>query len=98
MRCTPAARPSNSTNTKDKVRSVEVRKIRLHEHLAKLFELLRTPDFLGEQGELYDMEKLVVELMGFSEIFLLHLLTHFAMLAVGCCIRVVIVVSMCGVK
>lgn len=35
------------------------------------------------------MEKFVVELVCFVEILLLHLLTHFAMLAVGRCRRVV---------
>ena len=41
------------------------------------------------------MEKFVVEFVCFGEILLLHLLTHFAMLAVGRC---VVVVSVGGVE
>ena len=41
------------------------------------------------------MEKFVVEFVCFGEILLLHLLTHFAMLAVGRCI---VVVSVGGVE
>lgn len=80
------ALPSNTTDTEEKSRSAQVRSVRCHEHLAKVFELLWTTDFLSEQGKLDDVEKFVVEFMCFGEVLLLHLLTHFAMLAVGRCI------------
>jgi len=37
---------------------------RLDEHLAKLLELLRAPDFIGEERQAYDVEKVVIELVG----------------------------------
>lgn len=59
-------------------------RIWLDEHLAKVFQLLRATDFLSEQRKLDDVEEFIVKFMGFVQVFLLHLMTHIAMLAVGC--------------
>jgi hypothetical protein len=58
--------------------------VRLNEHLAEAFQLLRTTDFLSEQWKLDDVEEFVVKLVGFVQIFLLHLVAHVAVLAVRC--------------
>lgn len=58
--------------------------IRLNEHLAKVFQLLRATDFLCEQRELNDMEEFVVEFVGFVQILLLHLVTNVTVFTVGC--------------
>ena len=59
---------------------------RFDEHLAKLLKLLGTPYFLCEQGELNDVEKLVVKFVGFFEILLLHAVAHSAMFAIRLCV------------
>ena len=52
------------------------------EHLAELLELLWTPYLLSEEGKLYDVEELVVELVRLLEIFLLHLVSYLTVFAV----------------
>ena len=57
--------------------------VRLNEHLAKLFQLLRATDFLREQGKLDNMEKFVVKFVGFVQVLLLHLVANVTVFAVG---------------
>jgi hypothetical protein len=59
------------------------RYVRLNEHLAKLFQLLRATDFLREQRKLDNMEEFVVKFVGFVQILLLHLVANVTMFAVG---------------
>jgi len=56
--------------------------IRFDKHLTKLLEFFWASYFLGQKGKLNDMEKFVIEFMSFIKVFLLHLLTDTAMLAI----------------
>jgi len=55
----------------------------LDEHPAKVFQLLRSTDFLCEQWKLDDVEEFVVEFMGFVQILLLHLVADVTVFTVG---------------
>ena len=72
-----------NTNTTEERQVLLWWHIRPNEHLAKVFQLLRAPDFLREQRELDDMEEFVIEFVSFVQILLLHLVANVAMLAVG---------------
>ena len=44
----------------------------MYKHVAKFLELGRSADFLCKERELNNVEELVVEFVGFVEVFLLH--------------------------
>ena len=61
---------------------VQVRLVRLDEHLAEFLQLLRSTNFLGEKWELDDVEEFVIKFVGFVEVLLLHVMPNSAMLTV----------------
>jgi hypothetical protein len=73
------------TSCNKETKSIYGREVRLHQHLAELCQLLRATYFLCEQRKLYDVEEFIVELVGFREVLLLHLMSDATVFTIGCC-------------
>ena len=79
----PPSLPSHSLNHEPLSHLLAIRRnIRLNQHPRELFEFFRTPYFLCQERQRYNVEELVIELMRLGQVFLLHLVAYLTVFAV----------------